>query len=95
MPPASYGSLRTTTSPGAMSLPYFPSTACIASGIEPRCRGRLSPWAIILPLRSQKALDRSMVSFMIDEYAMRTTVSTISSTTEPIAFFTSSSRTAS
>src|SRR5688572_16424821 len=47
------------------------------------------------PSRSQNALERSIVSFMIDEYAMRTTVSTISSTTEPSAFLMSSSRTGS
>src|SRR6185436_18932221 len=82
-------------SPGTSVSPYLAITLSIASGIEPRCSATLNPCAIIRPWRSQNALDRSIVSFMIDEYAMRMTVSTISSTTEPIAFLTSSRRTGS
>ena len=50
-----------------MLSPYLDSTPFMASGIDPRCSGRLKPCAIILPWRSQNALDRSIVSFMIDE----------------------------
>ena len=54
-------------SPGASVSPYLAITLSIASGIEPRCSATLKPCAIIRPWRSQNALDRSIVSFMIDE----------------------------
>src|SRR5262245_32494119 len=48
--------------------------------MEPRCSGSVSPCAISRPRSSHSADDRSMALFRLAEYAVRTSVSAISST---------------
>src|SRR4051812_20443073 len=88
--PPSYGSFSITTSPGSKVPPNLAITACIASGIEPSCIGRVKPWASSSPSSEQYALDRSLDDLRLDEYAVRIIVSAISSTTDSTAFLTSS-----
>src|SRR5215212_7189798 len=88
--PPSYGSFSMTTSPASKVPSNLAITACIASGIEPSCIGRVKPWASSSPSSEQYALDRSLDDLRFEEYAVRIIVSAISSTTDSTAFLTSS-----
>ena len=55
--PPSKGSLRMKMSPGSMSSPYLANSVSIANGTEPRCRGMVTPCAIISPSPSQSEVE--------------------------------------
>ena len=56
MPP-SKGSLRMKTSPGSMSSPKRAKRVSMAYGTAPRCRGIVTPWAIISPSASHREVE--------------------------------------
>src|SRR5215472_11876962 len=80
------------TSPGLVRSANFWRTRAMASGMEPRCRGRVRPCAMRRPSASQRAQDMSMAFFRLFEYAVRTSAMAISSTMVSSAFLISSSR---
>ena len=57
----------------------------MASGIEPRCSGSVSPWAISRPAGSHSAADRSIEFFRCVDRAVRTSATAISSTSAATA----------
>src|SRR5215469_3592684 len=80
------------TSPGLVRPANFWRTRAMASGMEPRCRGRVRPCAMRRPSASQRAQDMSMAFFRLFEYAVRTSAMAISSTMVSSAFLISSSK---
>src|SRR5437667_3130102 len=80
------------TSPGCVRPANFWRTRAMASGMEPRCRGSVSPWAMSRPSASQSAQDMSMAFLRLFEYAVRTSAMAISSTMVSSAFLISSCR---
>src|SRR3954462_1839457 len=90
MPPATYGSLKTKTSPSWMSSPKSRISACMASGNAPKCSAMVRPCAMTRPCRSHRPVEYSIESRTIELYAVRRITSAISSAMDESAFLTTS-----
>ena len=75
------------TSPGPrFSGPYVRTACGTCSTIEPRWTGCVNPWATARSSASKKAHEKSERVLMFVEYALRRSVSTISSVAATSAF---------